>query len=61
MPNCWFLDVLQAVIDAAHNLLHLEGTQVKLVLPLKCSYILSFPFQPSLLPQGGFRCLRHLG
>lgn len=50
MLNCWFLDVLQAVIDAAHDLLHLEGTQVRVVLPLECSYVLSCPFHPSQLP-----------
>jgi len=43
-------DAWQVLPDAADDLWHLEGTRVRMVLPLQCSHFLSCPSHPSLLP-----------
>ena len=43
-------DAWQVLPDAADDLWHLEGTRVRMVLPLQCSCFLSCPSHPSLLP-----------
>jgi len=53
-------DALQVFMGTAEDLWYLEGTQVRMVLPLQCSHFLSCPSHPSLLPWGGFRCPRQL-
>ena len=55
VPGWRHTDVLQASVDATHDLWHLEGTQVRMVLPLERSHFPSCchwnhcPSHPSLL------------
>lgn len=59
LPGCCRVYALQVSVDAARDLWYLEGTKVRMALPLECSHFFSCPSHPSLPPSRGFTVPRH--